>query len=331
MRTLGIRRRVTARSTFRQPPRWAREGVATPKDPTEPHVLVGEGDSRPHRLADVTRDAARFGDQPVVELRSGLTIPALGIGTWRLDDDTAERIVTDALDLGVRHVDTAQMYGNESGVGRAIAASGVDRGDMFLTTKIDNDNHEPDALVESVERSLECLGTDHVDLLLVHWPVHFDRMGATLSTLAQVQASGLADHLGVSNFTTEQLDQVHELAPLEVLQCECHPFLQQTELRSWCVEHGWSFTAYSPLAQGEVMNDQALRDIAADHDVSASTIALAWLLAQPHVNTIPRTTSGEHLRDNWAALNVELDQRELDRISVLDEARRLVSPDFAPW
>lgn len=296
------------------------------------HVIVGEGESARHPLAGA-RDGVRsaFADQPTVEMPSGGHLPALGLGTWQLEGDGCRRIVAEALALGVRHIDTAQMYGNEADVGAGIAQSDTSRDEIFLTTKVDNNHHEPGPLVESVERSLERLGTDHVDLLLVHWPVEFNRVGATMSALAQVQAAGLAHHIGASNFTIEQLDQSADFAALEVLQCECHPFFQQTELRNWCTQHGWAFTAYSPLARGGVLSDDVLRAIADKHGVSPAAIAVAWLLDQPQVATIPKTGDIEHLRDNWAALDVEFDQHDLDRISELDEGRRLVDPDSAPW
>ncbi len=290
--------------------------------------IVGEADSSPHPTIG---EADRFGNQPTVATPTGLRVPKLGIGTWRLDDDEAGDIVAAALHLGVRYVDTAQMYGNERGVGDGISRSGVPRSEIFITTKIDNSNHEPDAVVASTEASLRRLDTDHVDLLLIHWPTGWDRMGATMSTLAQVQASGMAHHIGVSNFTVEQLDQVADFAPLEMLQAECHPFFQQNELRSWCDTHGWAFTAYSPLAKGAVMDDDVLQSIAASHDVSPATVTLAWHLRQDGLTVIPRTSSVDHLRSNLTALEFELTDDEISRIDELDEGRQLISPDHAPW
>lgn len=275
------------------------------------------------------RETAR--EVPSIRLKSGSEMPRFGLGTWQLEGQTAFDVVSGALDTGIRHIDTAQMYGNETEVGRAMTQSDVDRDDVFITTKVGNDDHEPEALVASVEASLQRLQTDRVDLLLIHWPVEFDRIGASLSTMAQLQSDGLVGHLGVSNFTRAQLDQTVDMAPLEVLQCECHPFLQQVDLRSWCTEHDWAFTAYSPLARGEVFGNDVLDEIADSHDVSSGTIALAWLLAQPKVVVIPKTTDLDHLRENRSALDVELDQPEMDRISTLEQGRRLVDPDFAPW
>ncbi len=306
---------------------------ATRSDATPSDVFVAEGDG--DRPASLDRPEPTFPGQPAKRRRT-ITMPDLGLGTWELDGDTAEKMVRAALDLGVRHIDTAQMYGNEDAVGRAIAASGVDRDDLFVTTKIGNDNHEPDRVAASLRDSLAELQLDHVDLTLVHWPVEFDRMPATLDTLAQAQAAGLTRHLGVSNFTIEQLDQVHHLAPLEVLQVECHPYLQQRELRQWAVDHQWLLTAYSPIAQGDVFDDDVLADIAAAHSederqVSPVQVALAFLRSLDNVVAIPRTSDPDHLAANWASLEVELTADEIARIEALDAGRRLVDPTFAPW
>ncbi len=291
-------------------------------------LLVTEA-GRPRNRLDHSSDE-RFTDHPVVAGR-GIRIPRLGLGTWQLDAEQAEESVGAALEIGYRHFDTAQMYGNESGVGAAIDGSGVARSDVFVTTKIDNHNHEPDDLVRSVEESLQQLRLDHVDLLLVHWPVHWDRIGATMAALAQVQAGGLARHIGVSNFTIEQLEAVADLAPLQVLQAECHVYFQQRELRRWCRENDWAFTAYSPLAKGAVIGDRALADVARSHDVEETGVALAWLLAQDGVSAIPRSTDLDHLEANWHALTIDLTADELDWIGRLDRGDRLIDPDFAPW
>lgn len=297
-------------------------------DPTAPKVLVDEGDGTEHPTVHLQE---RFGDQPTVSLPSGLAIPKLGFGTWQLEGDDARRMVSAALDAGYRHIDTAQMYGNEGEVGRALNDSGVDRSEVFVTTKVGNDRHEPHDLVASVEESLESLGTDHVDLLLLHWPTHWDRVAATLSTMAQVQASGLARHIGVSNFTLDQLREVSDFAPIEVLQVECHPYLPQQALRGWCVDHDWAFTAYSPIARGEVIDDDTIAAIAEAHDADPAAISIAWLLSKPQVTAIPKTTSEKHLESNLAALAIELTDDEIARIDELDENRRLVDPESAPW
>ncbi len=296
---------------------------------TDTTPLVTENDTTPHPTT--TDRPSDFGGQPVVSTDRGLVIPSLGFGTWQLDVDTAARMVQAALDMGYRHIDTAQMYRNESGVGAGIAAADIDRRDIFLTTKIDNDAHEPDALVSSVRRSLDQLHTDYVDLLLIHWPVDYHRISATMATLAQVQADGLAHHIGVSNFTMDQLDEVKDMAPVEVLQVECHPFFQQRELRRWCVDNDWAFTAYSPIAQGRVFEVDAWEQLAAAADLSPTQLALAWLLDQERVTAIPRTTSLEHLASNFAAIDTTLDPEVVEAIAEFDSGLRLVDPDIAPW
>ena len=295
---------------------------------TEHHPSVAEGDATAHD----TVGHGEPGDGGVghVTGHGGLEMPRLGFGTYELEPDVAQRMVEAALEVGYRHVDTAQMYENEEAVGRAIAASGVPADDVFLTTKVSNEHHEPEALRTSVERSIERLGVERVDLLLVHWPVEFDRVSATMAALANVHAGGLARHVGVSNFTVEQLERVATMAPLEALQVECHPLFRQDELRRWCRAHEWVFTAYSPVARGEVFDEEAMTEIADRLGSTASAVALAWLLGLDGVAAIPRTSDEEHLRDNWDARLLELDDEAREAIEGLDE-RRLVDPPFAPW
>lgn len=295
-------------------------------------VPVPEDDASPHPTVTDRPDERDFDAQPVLEIASGLRVPRLGLGTWQLEGRTAADSVAEALRLGYRHIDTAQAYGNEDQVAAGIAASGMARDELFITTKIDNDKHRPGDLVTSVDESLARLDTDHVDLLLIHWPVEWDIIGATLSTLAQVHASGKALHIGVSNFTVAQLDQVADLAPLEVLQVECHPFLQQRELRQWCVDHDWVFTAYSPVARGKVFGNDTLASIGAAHGVGEGAVALAWLVGQTNVVAIPRSSKPDHLAKNWSTLELELSDDERRRIDALDSGDRLVDPgDIAPW
>ena len=296
---------------------------------TDTPPLVTENDSADHPT--VGAPVRRFDDQPTVVTNRGLAVPSLGFGTWQLDDDTAARMTERAIDIGYRHIDTAQMYRNEGGVGSGIAASGIDRDELFLTTKVDNDAHEPDDLVASVERSLDLLKTDHVDLLLIHWPVHYDRISATLAALAQVHAAGLARHIGVSNFTIDQLDHVKDMAPLEVLQVECHPFFQQRELRRWCVENDWVFTAYSPIAQGQVFDSEELGELAERVGCSPAQLALAWLIGLDNVTAIPRTSSSDHAAGNFDAATIDLGDEVRSAIDQLDRGDRLVDPDIAPW
>lgn len=292
-----------------------------------PDVVVPEGSGDEH---PAVAEPTSF-DQPTVRTVGGMSIPTFGFGTYRLRGDVATTMTVAALERGVRHIDTAQMYQNEAEIGTALQRVGLERDEVFLTTKIDNGNHAPDTLVASLRTSLDQLRTDYVDLLLIHWPVEWDTIGATLSTLAQVQASGMARHIGVSNFTLEQLELAQHLAPIEALQVECHAYFQQPTLLRWCQEREWAFTAYSPLAQGELLDEPTLRQIADDHGVTASAVALAWLVQRRQVNVIPRTSSVAHLEDNLAARTVTLTPDQIDAVDQLDRNRRLISPDFAPW
>jgi 2,5-diketo-D-gluconate reductase B len=291
--------------------------------------LIGEDGATD--LPVQARPERRWTDQPVLALKSGAVMPQLGLGTWQLSPEEAEVAVRAALDVGVRHIDTAQMYGNEAAVGAAIEASAVDRDDVFITTKIANDCHAPGALVASVHDSLDALGTDHVDLLLVHWPVDFEQAAATADVLAQVQAAGLTAHIGLSNFTIDQLSIVAGIAPFEVLQAERHPYFPQPELVEWCRSHDWVFTAYSPLAQGRVFDDETISRIAADHGVTPAAVAIAWQLRDDGVAVIPRSSAPDHVRDNWAAQTLELTGSDLEGLASVRTDERLVDPDFAPW
>ncbi|HSK92399.1 MAG TPA: aldo/keto reductase [Euzebyales bacterium] len=261
----------------------------------------------------------------------GVDVPALGFGTWQLDGAACERGVAAALDIGYRHLDTAQMYGNEDHVGAALAAHAVDRGDVFVTTKLANDNHTRDRVRSSTHDSLRRLRTDYLDLLLIHWPVGETPFEETLAAMLELSEEGTVRHVGVSNFTAEQLERALETAPVFANQVEYHPFLGQRELVEVAVKHDVLVTAYSPLARGEVFDDPTLGEIARAHDASPAQIALAWLIAQDHVAAIPKATSPEHIASNFAALDLELSDDELRRINGLDRDLRLVDPPFAPW
>jgi 2,5-diketo-D-gluconate reductase B len=239
--------------------------------------------------------------------------------------------VRHALDVGYRHIDTAQGYGNEDRVGAALSASGVDRGDVFLTTKIDNDNHAPDDVRSSIEASLRDLQTDYVDLLLMHWPVRDKPLEDTLEAMAALSDEGKARHIGVSNFTPELVERVVNDFPVFANQVEYHPFFGQEALIDLARKHDHLLTAYSPLARGKVFGDETLEAIAADHSATAAQIALAWLLEQDHVAAIPKATSPEHISANLAASDIDLSSDEMARIGALERGQRLIDPPFAPW
>lgn len=268
---------------------------------------------------------------PILET-TRLRIPRIGLGTWALRGAEAQRAVEGAIALGYRHVDTAAMYGNEDAVGAGIAASGVPRGEIFLTTKVWWTELAPDALRASAEASLARLGTPYADLVLIHWPAPGMDLPAALEALARLQQDGLARAVGVSNFPPGLLRRALDLgiAPIAALQVECHVYLWQEKLAALCRENGLALTAYSPIAKAQVNDDPVMRAIAARHGASPVQVALAWLLAQENLVAIPKSGRPEGQRDNLAAAALRLDAQDMAEIAALPKDRRLVNPDFAP-
>ena len=256
-------------------------------------------------------------------------VPALGFGTWQLEGDEAYDAVRTALDVGYRHIDTAQAYGNETQIGRALADSGLDRDEVFVTTKVWKDVAQPSEVRTSTEESLQRLGTDHVDLLLLHWPSDAAPLEATLEAMTELVDEHKTRHLGVSNFPSQPLERAVELAPIVTDQVEHHPYLAIDAIEDVANEHDLFVTAYSPLARGRVTEDAVLREIADTHDRTPPQIVLAWLL-QRGVCAIPKSRSPERIAANHEALEIELSQDELDRITTLDRGLRLIDPPFAP-
>ena len=260
----------------------------------------------------------------------GHKVPALGLGTWLLEGRDCRRAVPEALELGYRHIDTAQIYGNESEIGAALAEAPVDRDEIFLTTKIWNDRHAPEDVVASAEESLARLRTDYVDLLLVHWPVEWDRMPATLEALDGLRERGLTRAIGVSNFTLQQFRQAAALVPVATNQVEYHPFLDQSELVAAARAADAVVTAYSPLARGGVLEDPTLKAIGKEHGKTGAQVALRWLLEQ-EILVVPKATSGRHLAANLEVFDFALTDEQRAAISGLARGERLVNPPFGPW
>lgn len=246
----------------------------------------------------------------------GAAIPALGFGTFRMEAADVLRMVPAALKLGFRHVDTAQIYRNEAAVGEAIAGSGVARGDIFLTTKVWIDNFAPDRFMASVDESLAKLQTDHVDLLLLHWPNGSVKLADQIGALNAVRDAGKARHIGVSNYTVALLKQARALsaAPLVTNQVEYHPYLDQGRLMAAMREAGMALTAYYAMADGKVFADPLLAEIAARHQRSIAQIVLRWLVQQEGVVALSKTLSEDRARDNAAIFDFDLDEAEMAAI-----------------
>jgi len=259
-------------------------------------------------------------------------IPDLGIGTAGLEPDACLESVTHALDVGYRHVDTAEMYENQAAVGDAIQASAVDRDDVFLATKISPENLAYDDVREHADVCRERLGVDVIDLLYVHWPTSAYDPEETLRAFDELHDDGVIRNVGVSNFTPDMLDDArdHLHAPILAHQVECHPLLQQDELRAYARKHDHRLVAYSPLAKGAVFDAPELVDLAAKHDATPAQVSLAWL-RELDVAAIPRSSSPAHIDENYDARALELDDQDLARIDAIDRTQRQIDPDDAPW
>jgi 2,5-diketo-D-gluconate reductase B len=263
---------------------------------------------------------------------NGATIPAIGLGTWELRGRSCARLVEQALKLGYRHIDTAQIYENEREVGDGVRASGVKRDDVFVTTKVWTTHFAPNDLERSAKESLVRLRLPEVDLLLLHWPNPQVPLSETLGALAHAKKLGLARHIGVSNFTVALLEQAVAECPEPLVcdQVEYHPYLDQTKVREACAQHGLALVAYSPVAKGKVKGDETLNRIGRAHGKTAAQICLRWLVQQ-NVCAIPRTSKLERLSENIDIFDFELSDAEMARISRMGDAKtRLTDFGFAP-
>ncbi|MDG2523862.1 2,5-didehydrogluconate reductase DkgB [Stenotrophomonas sp. HITSZ_GD] len=259
-----------------------------------------------------------------------MTVPALGLGTFRLKGQTVIDSVRDALDVGYRAIDTAQIYDNEAEIGQAIAQSGVARDDLYLTTKIWISQFKRDALVPSLRESLRKLRTDRVDLTLIHWPSPNDEvpMAEYLGALAEAKAQGLTREIGISNFTidlTRQAIEVLGAGAIATNQVEISPYLQNRKLADYLRGQGIHATSYMTLAYGEVLKDPVLLAIAQRHGATPAQVALAWALKLGY-SVIPSSTRRANLESNLGALTLQLDEADLAQIATLDRGHRLANP-----
>ena len=263
---------------------------------------------------------------------NGARIPAIGLGTWELRGRSCARLVEQALRLGYRHIDTAQVYENEREVGEGLHASGVRRDNVFVTTKIWTNHFAPNDLERSTKESLAKLRLSEVDLLLLHWPNPQVPLAETLGALARVRQLGMSRHIGVSNFTVALIEEAIAVCP-EPLACdqvEYHPYLDQTKVLAACARHGMAVVAYSPIAKGRIRNDQTLAQIGQAHGKSAAQVCLRWLVQQ-NVPAIPRTSKIERLSENIDIFDFALSEQEMGQISEMGSAKgRLTDYGFAP-
>jgi 2,5-diketo-D-gluconate reductase B len=262
----------------------------------------------------------------------GARIPLIGLGTWELRGKTCSRQVEEAIGLGYRHIDTAAMYDNEREVGEGLRASGIDRDQIFVTTKVwQSDLHARD-FERSTKESLKKLRLDAVDLLLIHWPNPSIPLAETAGALCKMKREGFTRHVGVSNFTVKLLDEAAKLTtePLVCNQFECHPLLDQSKLIAATRKHGMAAVAYSPIARGQAKGEAVLARIGKAHGKSAAQVSLRWLVQQ-NIAAIPRTSRPERLAENLAVFDFELAPAEMKEIGRLANPRgRIVDWGGAP-
>jgi 2,5-diketo-D-gluconate reductase B len=261
-----------------------------------------------------------------------VAMPRLGFGTFRMPGGGCQPVVESAIGLGFRHIDTAAMYENEDAVGAAITASGVKRGDLFITTKVWHDQLGRGAIRRAFDTSLSKLKLDYVDLYMVHWPAANMDLPAVLEEMMTIKADGRIRAIGVCNFNMRMMRQAVEevRAPIAALQIEYHPFLSQAKMLDYVRGKGIPLTAYAPLAQGRAAHDETLQRIGTKHGVSAAQIAIAWLLDQPGVIAIPKAQKESSQRSNLEALKIKLDDEDRAEIAALPKDQRYVKPPFAP-
>lgn len=254
----------------------------------------------------------------------GATIPVIGFGTWNIGGDICARAVEEALKVGYRHIDAAAGYKNEDIVGGAIKASGVPRAELFITTKVAPENLADDDFQRSAEKSVEELGVDQVDLLLIHWPSKTLKLADTIRSLNKAKERGLTRHIGVSNFTTKHLEEAWAVtdAPLVTNQCEYHPYLNQDKVLKACRDKGMFFTAFSPLAREAVLSDPVIGEIATRHGKTPAQVILRWDVQQDRVVAIPKSSNPERIASNFDVFGFSLSDDEMAAISRLSQTKR---------
>jgi len=268
----------------------------------------------------------------VVTLHDGVGIPQLGFGVFQIRPEETQEKVEEALRVGYRHVDTAAAYRNEAGVGAAIAASGVRREDVFVTTKLWNSEQGYDSTLRAFEKSVERLGTGHVDLYLIHWPLPSrDLFLDTWRAFERIQEEGGARSIGVSNFRVEDLERLEREAEQQptVNQIELHPRLQQAELRAWHAEHEIATEAWSPLAQGDLLEEGTIETVAAHHGRTPAQAILRWHLQIGNV-AIPKSSNPERIQENFEVFDFELSEDDMAALERLDAGER-TGPDPASF
>ena len=260
---------------------------------------------------------------PNIDLNDGNVIPQLGFGTFQIDPENTAEAVSKAIEIGYRHIDTAQMYGNEKEVGEGIRASGVDRGDIYVTSKLNNSFHEPDDARESFDKTLSELGFDYVDLFLIHWPLPTRYDGdfvSTWQTIEEFKKDGRSRSIGVSNFQPEHLDQLAsetDTVPA-INQIEVHPYFTNEDVRAYDQEHGIATEAWSPIAQGNVLDDDTLGRISEKVGKTVAQVVLRWHIQRGDI-IFPKSVTPSRMEENFDLFDFELESGDMEEITALDK------------
>jgi 2,5-diketo-D-gluconate reductase A len=267
---------------------------------------------------------------PSITLNNGQAIPQFGFGVFQVEPKDTAAAVSTALKAGYRHIDTAEMYGNEAGVGEAIARSGLDRGDVFVTSKLGNDAHEPAAARDAFDATLKALGSGYVDLFLIHWPLPARYGGdfiSTWKTLEEFYREGRARSIGVSNFQPHHLRRLHgetDIIPA-VNQIEVHPYLAQDDVRAFCAGHQIAVEAWSPLGQGGVLGDPVIRSVAERAGKTPAQVVLRWHIQRGDI-VFPKSVTPDRIRENIGIFDFELPASDVEDITLLNKNER-TGPD----
>ena len=267
---------------------------------------------------------------PTTTLPSGDELPQIGFGTWNIPEGDVADAVRTAIDAGYTHIDTAEGYQNEAGIGEALAD--YDREDLFVTSKVLPSNLNYESLIESCEASLDRLGTDYLDLYLIHWPNPAISLRETFQAMERLHERGLIRNIGVSNFSQYQLSAAHHIAdfPIAVNQFEYHPWFQRPDLVEYCEETDTVVEAAAPLSRSDVFDDEVVRELSETYDVSPAQVVLQWAMDNDVV-VIPKSSSPDHIRDNLESVELELDDSDRRRLDERDRNRPCYDTGPRDW
>ena len=246
-------------------------------------------------------------------------LPVLGLGTWQMHGDTCRQSVRTAIELGYRHIDTAQMYRNETEVGNGLRDSGVTREEIFLTTKVIQANLAPEKVLSSTRESLQKLDSEYIDLLLIHWPSATVPIPETIAAMNDLQDEGVVKHIGVSNFSVPEMKKAIKASSTPILtnQVEYYPGRNQDTLLKYCQENERVLAAYSPLGQGRIIGHPVLQDVGKKYDKTSAQVALRWLIQQQNVAVIPKASTAKHIQENMEVFDFELSDEEMETVASL--------------